>query len=76
MHRRFGLDIAKLIDPVVRQLQVAQTISGIRLVDPLDRAVEKIGTFGGDDDRRTTRRCGAQRGGVGNDMELLLFKEL
>ena len=75
MHRRFGLDVAEVIDPVMRQLQVAQTISGIGLVDPLDRAVEKIRTLGRDDDRRTARRGGPQRGHIGDDMELLLFGE-
>ena len=74
--RRFSLDVAEVVDPVVRQLQVAQTKGGIRLVDPLDRAVEKIGTFGGDDDRRTPRRGSPQRSRIANDMELLLFGEL
>ena len=35
MHRRFGLDVAQLVDAIMRQFQVPQRPASIRLIDPI-----------------------------------------
>jgi hypothetical protein len=39
MHRRFGLDVTEIIDPIVGQLQVPQPIRRVGLIEALDLAV-------------------------------------
>lgn len=39
MHWRFGLNVTEIIDPIVGQLQVAQPIRSVGLIEELDRAV-------------------------------------
>ena len=51
MHAGLGLDVAQLVRPVVRELEMAQRPALIGLVETFDPAFEEIGAFGGHDDR-------------------------
>jgi hypothetical protein len=46
MDAGFGLDVAQLVRPVVRELQMAKRPAPIGLVETLDLALEEVGTFG------------------------------
>jgi hypothetical protein len=42
MHAGFGLDVAQLVGPVVRELQMAQPPALVGLVETLDPALEEV----------------------------------
>ena len=50
MHAGLGLDVAQLVGPVVRELQMAQRPALIGLVETLDPALEEVAAFRRDDD--------------------------
>ena len=64
MDRRFGLDVAELIDPVVSQLQMAQPAESVSGIQVCSIALEKVGTFGGDQRCRTSGPSGCQRSSI------------
>jgi hypothetical protein len=75
LHRIFGLDVAQFIRPIVNQLQMAHAVGDAHLVDPLDPALEKIGTFSRNNDGRPGGRRGAQPNGIAYDVQLLLLRK-
>src|SRR5882757_1938532 len=51
MHAGLGLDVTQLVRPIVRELQMAQRPTLVRLVETLELALEEIGAFRRDDER-------------------------
>src|SRR4029077_15297249 len=66
------LDVAQLVRPIVRELQMAQRPPLIGLVEALDLALEAIRTFGRDNERRPAGPRGAELSGCPDDRQPLL----
>ena len=75
VHRRRGLDVAQLVDAVVRELQVTQVMVSPRLVDAIDLPFEKIGALGRYDDRWRPGARGAERGDVRDHAQRLALDQ-
>lgn len=52
MHAGLGLDVAQLVGPIVRKLQMPQRPAPVGLVESLDPALEEIAAFRRNNDRR------------------------
>ena len=73
LHRVFGLHVAQFIRSVVNQLQMTHAVGDTHFVDALYLALEKIGPFRCDDNRRLSGRRRAKHCGIADDVQLLLL---
>ena len=67
-----GLDVAEFVDPVMRQLQVAELPARVGFVDPVRVALQEVAALGRDHDAGLGGAGGVQRGGGGDDRHALL----
>ena len=71
VNRRFGLDVAEFVDPVMGQLQMPQGPSAVGFIDAIRLALQKVRALGRDDRRHDARLCGLQPCRVGDDCQAL-----